>query len=1512
MQKEPHRCNARTKRQLVWFGWLCLLFFCLLSIPISQAAKAVFKFDNIGGDKGLDNPYVIDVMQDRQGFIWVASQNGLYRYDGYDFKLYKHDPQDSSSLADNYIECLFEDSQGTFWVGTHGGVLHKFIWQSGTFKRLLFDQEHPKTTSSTSHIMSIDEDQEQHLWVGTLGAGFHLLDLKTDLFVESYRHNPSDNNSLSDDKIYQVLQDRQGILWIGTRNGGLNRFDKKTGQVTRYQHDPADPTSLSHNKVFSLFEDSHETLWVGTRGGGLNRFDHKTGVFKHYRHALNNPNSLGSDHIYSIFEDDGGRLWVGTDKGGLHRFDHKRENFVRYQNDPYDEFSLGDNDVYSIIQDQTGLIWMGTFGGGLSKFDPSSERFGLVQHDTTHPNRLSKGNVSTFYKNEAGILWIGTQGGLDRYNENTDTYQHYRHDPNNKQSLSENDVQTVFEDSKGTVWAGTRATGLNRLHQADNTFTRYRHQQNQANSLSDDNVLVIDEDNAGNIWIGTQNGLNRYDAQTNQFTRYLPVAGDATSISHNTIYTLVVTSNGTLWVGTGGGGLNQFDATNETFTHFQFNPENPNSLSHNVIFSMAEDRQKQLWIGTAGGLNKYNPDTGSFSHYRQKDGLPSDRIMAVMSDKNDKLWLSARGISLFDPVSGEIQSNIGSQADCGAGQGAYFQSSDGQMFFGNSGGYCGFYPEQVIVQSQPPTVVFTDFRLLNQSVPVSNEQVSTPLTKAINHAKSLTLGFEDNLMSFEFSALHYGYPEENQFAYQLEGWDKNWIETSFKNRRATYTNLPGGSYTLRVKASNAQGVWNEKGLSLALIISPPWWLTWWAKLLFFVVVSCGLFGLYRLRVSIFTRRTLFLEQQVTHHTDNISVLSDVGKEITSNLDMDTILDTVYRHVNTLMDATIFGVGFYREKKQVIEYRLAMESNCRYDQYKRDMNDKNQFAVWCIENKKPILINDVEKEYSQYIEDLDGLMLSSQLSDGAEPQRPNSMIYIPLLINQKVLGIITVQSLKIDAYGPHHMDMLQTLAAYTATAVENANAYREIELINRSLERMVAERTADLEQSNQSIRALSEIGTEISSTLDLTTLLNTVYSHIKSLMDVDVFWIGLYEPDNKRIVFKQASECELQLPEFHLSMDDKSRIAVWCIEHQEPVIFSDFTLDYPRYFGDLELPASKVSQQVESLMYWPLMVAGHIVGVLSVQSYRKNAYNENQQEMIHTLASTTAIALDNAHAYREAEVQKVEVEQKNREILATQQQLVQVEKMMSLGILTAGVAHEINNPSNFVRNSVKSLATELTDFRHFLFELAGKDAEEVILESFRERFKPMYEHLKTIEDGADRIQVIVRDLRTFTQLDSADHKIISITECLQSTINLVSTQNNSKIEFITAFVDDPDLLCYPAQLNQVFINLIVNACDAVREKAKYGGFDGQDTKGQVIVGCCMNNKSIEVTVKDDGQGMSEKTKTKLFEPFYTTKGVGEGTGLGLSISYGIVQKHDGELTVESEEGIGTIFTLTLPV
>ncbi|MCJ8270179.1 MAG: GAF domain-containing sensor histidine kinase, partial [Psychrosphaera sp.] len=350
--------------------------------------------------------------------------------------------------------------------------------------------------------------------------------------------------------------------------------------------------------------------------------------------------------------------------------------------------------------------------------------------------------------------------------------------------------------------------------------------------------------------------------------------------------------------------------------------------------------------------------------------------------------------------------------------------------------------------------------------------------------------------------------------------------------------------------------------------------------------------------------------------------------------------------------------------------------------------------------------------------------------------------------------------------------------------------------------------------------------------------------------------------------------------------------------------------------DLPVPKPEVGGHTESVIYWPLTVSNHIIGVLSVQSYQKNAYDEHQKDMIQALASTTAIALDNARAYREVEQksreveqQKIEVEENHRQIMAAQQQLVQSEKMASLGTLTAGVAHEINNPTNFVHASAHILAQDVAAFERFLIELVGDDAEQAILDSFKQQFEPLYQHISTIKNGTERIKAIVQDLRVFTQLDSADKKLADVTDCLHSTVKLVKTQYLEVAEFIMDFQPVPQLYCYPAQLNQVFMNLIVNACDAIEEKRTRTGATAQ---GRIVIGCRQVDKVIEITVKDNGGGMNEQTQIKLFEPFYTTKDVGKGTGLGLSISYGIVQKHQGDLVVESELGLGSVFTLTLPV
>ncbi|MFT5163990.1 MAG: signal transduction histidine kinase/DNA-binding response OmpR family regulator [Alteromonadaceae bacterium] len=456
-------------------------------------------------------------------------------------------------------------------------------------------------------------------------------------------------------------------------------------------------------------------------------------------------------------------------------------------------------------------------------------------------------------------------------------------------------------------------------------------------------------------------------------------------------------------------------------------------------------------------------------------------------------------------------------------------------------------------------------------------------------------------------------------------------------------------------------------------------------------------------------------------------------------------------------------------------------------------------------------------------------------------------------------------------------------------------------INRNLEYKVAERTDELLRANQRSTALSEICSRITATLDLDQLFSTLYSHIETLMIVDVLLVGIYNQQKQQIEFELAIENDEYLPHFTLSMSQKNRPAVWCVENRRALIINDYDAQFSSYFGHQPRVEPMYGNDCASVLYFPLQVVDQIIGVMSVQSYEKNAYNEHKQDMLRTIAATTAIALDNVNAYREIEL-------KNTEIIATQQQLLQAEKMASLGTLTAGVAHEINNPTNFVHVSAQNLEVDLLRFERFLFELAGDDTPIEILDSFHQQLKPLYEHLTTIKNGTQRITLIVQDLRTFTQLDSAERKMVKITELLQSTVNLVRTKHLEVSEFITEYAAEPQLQCYPAQLNQVFMNLIVNACDAIEENQQH---QQPRIQGRITIGCMVADGQIKISIKDNGSGMSETTKIKLFEPFYTTKDVGKGTGLGLSISYGIVQKHGGELTVESQLGVGTKFCLSLP-
>ena len=830
----------------LWFHfYLTGLLLFILIFPKNLFAQGALRFERISLEQGLSHGTVLNILQDNEGFMWFATGDGLNRYDGYHFKVFKHDPDDPLSLSNDYIQRIYKDREGVLWLGTTNG-LNRFDRDTETFKRYLHNPDDPFSLSH-NNIMAIFEDQAGILWIGTLGGGLSQFDRQSQTFSH-YRHDKNNLQSLSNDMIYAIVEDHNNNLWIGTRDGGLNRLEKNRKIFKRFQHDVNNSTSLSHDRVYSLFVDSVNNLWIGTRGGGLNRFDRENESFVHYRHELENPHSLSSDQVFSIYEDQNQQLWIGTRGGGLNQFNKTEQRFSHYKHHPADPYSLNQNTIFSIYQDRSGILWFGAFGRGLNKLNPDFANFGHYRREPITLNSLNDDSVLELYQDRAGIIWIGTRiGGLNRLDPQQGDFTYYRHDPTASNSLSNNIIYSIYQDQSNTLWVGTDLGGLNRFNTKDQTFSHYLHDPKDATSISSNEwVTPIIEDSKDSLWVGTRNGLNRFDSRHGTFVHYRHDPTIPNSLSDDSVAALLKDNTGTLWVGTRSGGLNRFNEKSGTFRRYQHDPDDDDSLSHNTIYTIHEDNTGTLWIGTlGGGLNKFDRENEVFTHYREKDGLPNDHILGILSDKNGHLWLSTtKGLARFDPkterfksylVSDGLQSNQFNLS-------SYFQTQDGQLLFGGINGFNAFYPDNIQDDMHIPAIVLTDFLLFNRSVPLQHVQLNSPLKKTINQTNALILSHEDLVFSFEFSALHYANPAGNQYIYKLEGFDKNWVTTSADKRFATYTNLPSGNYTFQVKGSNKDGIWNETGRAIQVTILPAPWRTWWAytAYLLLFIVSAGI------------------------------------------------------------------------------------------------------------------------------------------------------------------------------------------------------------------------------------------------------------------------------------------------------------------------------------------------------------------------------------------------------------------------------------------------------------------------------------------------------------------------------------------------------------------------------------------------------------------------------------------------------------------------------------------------
>lgn len=839
--------------------------FCITIFIFLLNAGAVFsqinkiRLEHLSINQGLSQSSVTSLVQDSTGFIWLGTQDGLNRYDGYNFTVYKPIPGDTTSISDNSILCMYVDKKGTLWIGTENGGLDRFDNFTDGF---ISYKKNPnkKNSISSDCINSITEGYAGNLWLGTYNGldFFNKSDSKFFVF-----HHSKNSQSISSDTVYCTLLDSKGNLWIGTQSG-LDIYNIKSKTFSHLYNNKF-TNSIVSNKIYCLAEDRQNNIWIGTPVG-LDKYNPTTKIFTHYKYSAQNKNSISSNYIDVIYIDNNGRVWVGTDNGGLCYQDQGQNGFTRFNNTviiPIDEI---DKQIVSILKDREDNIWLGSFDSGVYRYSTNKGIFGLIDVDFKNLNKLQQNDIGAICEDSEHNLWIGTNYvGLYRYDVQAKRFIHYSHSSSAK-SLANNSINTLFLDRRGTIWIGTNK-GLDEYYPPSDSFIHYKNIPGNTNSLSNNYVVTMVQDKFNNIWIGTSGGgIDKFDPIRKKFVHYKNMRGNPNSLSSNDILDLFFDNKGILWVGTNGNGLDRFDTETGNFVHYVHNLNDNKGLSHNVVFDIFQfpnDTRGNLWIATGGGgLDELNTRTGKIKFYTELNGLSNNEVYGILGDKNGNLWMSTNhGISEFDlktksfhnyDVSDNLQSNE-------FNQGAFYEDASGKLYFGGIDGLNAFYPDSIKDNYFNPEIVFTSFKdLINPSDKIN----------AIWAKKKIKLPYYDNIISFRFAALSFINSKENHFAYKLEGMNNNWIDNGTSNE-VTFSNLPPGNYVLYVRGTNNDGIWSNKTASIKIIIDPPLWATMWFRGIILIIFAALIFLVFRLRVNSIKQQNKKLEDLVNERTKEL-------------------------------------------------------------------------------------------------------------------------------------------------------------------------------------------------------------------------------------------------------------------------------------------------------------------------------------------------------------------------------------------------------------------------------------------------------------------------------------------------------------------------------------------------------------------------------------------------------------------------------------------------------------------
>jgi signal transduction histidine kinase/ligand-binding sensor domain-containing protein/CheY-like chemotaxis protein/AraC-like DNA-binding protein len=837
----------------------------LLPLPVwGQTTPVAPTFRHLTIADGLSQNSVSAILQDTRGFMWFGTKDGLNRYDGHNFLVFRHDPSDPASISDSDITALFEDRDGRLWVGTRTGGLNRYDRDRERFRR------HGGGFGAT--VSAIAQDGAGDLWVGTDGAG--LLRLRrseagrADGKWERFTHDPADPTSLGNDRVHALLVDGRGTLWAGTR-AGLDRLDAGSRGFTRYTSERGSPVQLIDTSIFALLEDDEGGLWMGSTPGISVLDAGRTGIRHHYHQYRTF--RYGWGEAIDMLQDRTGRFWLST-HSELMRFDPRTGAFQYLRHDPLDPSGVGGNVPTALYQDRSEVVWVGSNGYGIDIHDPKRERFRTFRRPEGRDYRESGFSVHTLFEDSGRDLWISA-GLLYRWNRRTGEFVSFETTSDRLDDFGNTGVWAILEHPRGFLWAGTYR-GLYHHEIATGRSRQYRHDPADPDGLPEVEVKDVFRDRDGTLWVATENYLAKLvDRAAGRFVSYPYNARPTTQAW--TFPSLVQTGDGHLWFGSLQG-LVRFDPRGETFRHYRNDPGDPTSLGHDAVRTLRRDPMQPdriLWVGTAGGgLNRLDVEAGTFSRYTTAQGLPNNVVYGVLPDDAGHLWLSTnRGLARFDPGTGAVRSfdaADGLQSD-EFNSGAAFRSASGELFFGGIYGFSHFRPEDIRDNPHRPAVVITGLRRLNRREVVGDS--GSILVRSIVETTSLRIPARDNVLIFEFAALDYSAPGKNRYAYRMVGFNDTWIDAGH-TRTATYTNLPPGSYTFQVRGSNNDGVWTESGASLQLRILPPWWRTPWAYGFYLLLVGVLLLGVRRYEIN-----RIRLSQRVEHEREQGEQLRELDR-----------------------------------------------------------------------------------------------------------------------------------------------------------------------------------------------------------------------------------------------------------------------------------------------------------------------------------------------------------------------------------------------------------------------------------------------------------------------------------------------------------------------------------------------------------------------------------------------------------------------------------------------------------